>query len=175
MSLNAMSRGRTAGISANIGTARTPMKGAAVSLGRLQRFRSTDSTVDRSFEALSKFIPTELLAPYLGALSLSTSQKWNQTTIYILFIIVTPFAFLLFKCAKSALAKEQWPKILPLFWRATAATSAFAVWGLSAPSNPYQIVIGGPAVAGFIAILISPILFAFDAIIMRLLKEDSFD
>jgi hypothetical protein len=123
----------------------------------------------QALNALSKFIPTEMLAPYAAALSLATTQLWNASTIYWWFVIATPVVFLLFEFAKVAMDHKPWPIIPPLAWRAVAATIAFAVWGLSVPTNPLQSEIGGAAVTGFAALVVSPILTALDAIALRLL------
>jgi hypothetical protein len=56
-----------------------------------------------------------------------------------------------------------------LVWRAVAATVAFAVWGLSVPTNPLQASLGDAAATGFFALIISPVLWATDAIALRLL------
>ena len=53
-----------------------------------------------------------------------------------------------------------------------AATIAFAVWALAVPSNPVQAAVGGAAVAGFFALIVSPVLTAVDAIVLRLLRQD---
>lgn len=50
---------------------------------------------------------------------------------------------------------------------------AFAVWGLSVPTNPLQAAIGGAAVAGFLALIVSPVLSAVDAIALRVLGVTS--
>jgi hypothetical protein len=110
-----------------------------------------------------------MLAPYAAALSLSTTQPWSGSAIYWWFVIATPVVFILFEFAKSAMDGKPWPIILPLAWRAFAATIAFAVWGLSVPTNPLQGRIGGAAVTGFAALLVSPILTALDAIALRLI------
>ncbi len=123
----------------------------------------------KALDALTKFIPAEMLAPYVTALSLAVNQGWDAADLYWGFVIATPFVFLLFELAKSAIDKKPWPDKSPLVWRALAATIAFAVWGLSVPTNPLQAVIGGAAVAGFFAVVVSPILWAADAIVLRLL------
>lgn len=134
-----------------------------------------DSSVDgksgttQALNALSKFIPTEMLAPYAAALSLATTQQWNASTIYWWFVITTPLVFLLFEFSKVAIDRKPWPIIPPLAWRAIVATIAFAVWGLSVPTNPLQSEFGGAAVTGFAALIVSPILTALDAIALRLL------
>lgn len=144
----------------------------------LNRFQTPDVAADTSaapggaakaLDALSKFIPTEMLAPYVTALSLALAQKWDAQAIYWYFVVATPAVFVLFSLAKQAIDQKPWPALMPLAWRAVAATVAFAVWGLSVPTNPLQASLGGAAVTGFFALIVSPILWAADAIALRLL------
>jgi hypothetical protein len=127
------------------------------------------SNTDRAWEVLTRFIPTEILAPYVTGLSLAPAQAWDPTVVYIGFIIATPIVFFLFQLAKAATSGKPWPALLPLIWRAITATAAFSVWGLSVPSNPLQAVIGGALVAGFLALIVSPVLAALDAIVLKVL------
>lgn len=133
-------------------------------------------TADKAIDALSKFIPTEMLAPYVSALSLiaARSVSWSEGKIYWIFVFATPLAFLLFHIAKIALdpgqnmpTKSDIPK---LAWKALAAGVAFAVWAIAVPTNGLQNTIGGAGVAGFFALVISPILTAVDAILTRIFK-----
>lgn len=125
-----------------------------------------------AISALARFIPTEILAPYAAALSIAPGAGWNVTTVYYAFIAATPVCFVLFAFAKKAAEDEEWPAWLPLTWRAVAATTAFAVWGLAVPNNPFQDLVGGPGVAGFLAMAISPLLVACDRIAMKVLGFD---
>jgi hypothetical protein len=153
--------------------------GAAAAMASSMRFDTRDvpqsgngtapAGAAKALDALSKFIPTEVLAPYVTALSLAVTQGWNVTAIYWYFVAATPVVFVLFSFAKQAIDQKPWPAIVPLAWRTFAATVAFAVWGLSVPTNPLQAAIGGAAVAGFFALIVSPVLWAADAIALRLL------
>ena len=131
------------------------------------------SATNTAIDALSKFIPTEILAPYVAALSLiaAKSVAWNEGKVYWIFVIATPAAFLLFHIAKIALDKNQsmpTKSNLPeLLWKALAAGIAFAVWAIAVPTNGLQNTIGGAGVASFFALVISPILTAIDAILSR--------
>jgi hypothetical protein len=132
------------------------------------------SVGEKAIDVIAKFIPTELLAPYVAALSLINEEtvEWKGETVYVLFIAATPIAFLLFHFAKIAVDKtKSWPKMadLPLLvWKTAAATAAFAVWAIAVPTNQLQTAVGGAAVAGFIAIAVSPVLTAVDVIMVRL-------
>jgi hypothetical protein len=130
---------------------------------------AADGSPTKVLDALTKFIPTELLAPYVAALSLASTQHWKTISIYLCFIAATPIAYLLFEFAKVAMENRTRPPVLPMIWRGISATVAFAVWGLAAPTNGLQDTLGGPAVAGFFATIVSPILTALDAIVLWLL------
>jgi hypothetical protein len=51
-----------------------------------------------------------------------------------------------------------------------AAPGAFAVWALSDPTNPMQDKLGA-VFAGFLAIVVSPVLTAVDAIVRALFEK----
>ncbi len=149
----------------------TPKVGA-VALDVAPPGGSNAAPATKVMDALTKFIPTELLAPYVAALSLSESQHWSTLNIYVCFIIATPFVYLLFEFVRVATEGRKRPDFLPLLWRCLAAPLAFAVWGLAAPTNSVQASIGGPGVAGFLATLISPVLTGVDTIVFWALGID---
>ncbi len=140
------------------------------------RAEGQPSTADMAIDALSKFIPSEMLAPYVSALSLiaAKSVSWNEGKVYWIFVSATPVAFLLFHIAKIALDPNQHmptkSDIPKLVWKALAAGVAFAVWAIAVPTNGLQNTIGGAGVAGFFALVISPILTAVDVILARVFK-----
>jgi hypothetical protein len=144
-------------------------------------------TTDNVFEALTRFIPTEMLAPFVAGMSLLAVQLSDKKlteaqhveqamSLYGWFTVATPLVFVFFYYVKIAMEKKPWPNLNTdgpfLFWRAFLALMAFAVWGTSVPTNPAQVSVGGPAVAGFLAIIISPILFGLDTIFMRAMGRD---
>ncbi|MCQ8130361.1 hypothetical protein [Methylomonas rivi] len=129
-----------------------------------------DGAIQRVWDSLTKFIPTEVLAPYAAGLSLASTQHWDPFTIYLGFIFATFGLTILFEFAKAAADKKSWPALPPLIWRAFAAAIAFAVWALSVPTNPLQSSVGGAEVAGFLAMLVSPVIYALDTIVMRLFE-----
>ena len=157
---------RPGGRAASAGLSGAPFESLALPQGDAA---AQPPVTTQALDALSKFIPTEMLAPYVTALSLAVTQGWNVKAIYWYFVVATPFVFALFSFARQAIDQKPWPALSPLVWRAVAATIAFAVWGLSVPTNPLQAAIGGAAVAGFFALIVSPVLWAFDAIALRLL------
>lgn len=124
-----------------------------------------------SLDALSKFIPTEMLAPYVAFLAYaSQNDALSPESIYLWFVVATPIVALFFQYAKSAKNDMPWPDLRAVIWRSIAATVAFAVWALAPPGSAYQAGVGGPAVAGLVAVIISPILTGADAIVLKLLR-----
>jgi hypothetical protein len=128
------------------------------------------TATSKAIDSLAKFIPVEVLAPYAAALSLSGEGRWKSTTVYFIFIAITPLATALFAYATTASTGQEWPKVGGVVWRALAATAAFAVWALAVPLSPFQDSIGGAAVAGFVAMGVSPALTAVDTIIVRIIS-----
>ncbi len=122
-------------------------------------------------DGLTRFIPTEILAPYVSLLSFANSNDTFSTkTIYWCFVVLTPLLTVFFQFASSAMDEIPWPPLKAVVWRALLAAVAFIVWGLAPPHSPFQDALGGPAVAGISAVLISPILTGADAIGVRLLR-----
>lgn len=126
---------------------------------------------NEALDALSRFIPTELLAPYVAFLAYAIQQQTlRPENIYWGFVVATPIATVFFQYARQAMNNKPWPAINAVIWRAIAATMAFAVWGLAPPGSAFQSGVGGPVVAGLAAIIISPILMGADAIVLRLMR-----
>ena len=124
----------------------------------------------QALDVLSKFIPTEMLAPYVAFLAYAAEHQTPPSeTVYWWFVIATPFVTIFFQYAKSAMDGKPWPAISAVVWRALAATVAFAVWGLAPPNSAFQANVGGPAVAGLAAVIVSPLLTGADAIVLRLI------
>lgn len=123
-----------------------------------------------SLDTLSKFIPTEMLAPYVAFLAFASQNSGpSPENIYLWFVVATPIFALFFQYAKSAYNDMPWPDLKAVIWRSVAATVAFAVWALAPPGSAYQAGVGGPVVAGLVAMIISPILAGADAIVLKLL------
>lgn len=140
----------------------------------------TKGAGQKGLESLTKFIPTEILAPYIAAFEIGAAPvresctepcpTWDAAAIYVVFIVAAPVLLILFEFGKSAASRLPWPSLPVLGWRAVAAAVAFAVWGLAVPQNPYQALVGGAAAAAFFAMVISPVLTAIDAIALRVLS-----
>ena len=106
-----------------------------------------------------------------GIAANEASSAWDMVTVYWAFVIATPFLLVIFEYARTASSDLEWPETGLVFWRAIAAGVAFAIWGLSVPSNTYQAMLGGVAFTGLMAVSISPILTAIDAIVMRVIRD----
>lgn len=127
--------------------------------------------VNEALENLTKFIPVEILAPFTMAMSLSKDISIGTSTIYLIFVALTPIAFFLFATADKLTKKNEWPIISILLWRAFVATIAFSSWALTVPGNPYQEAVGGAIAACLAVIIVAPILLAIDTIVMRSIGE----
>jgi hypothetical protein len=134
---------------------------------------TTEPETRKAFDALAKFIPTEALAPFIMAMQYAgqASSAWDETIVYWTFVFATPFLLIIFEYARTAASNNEWPDKRQLAWRAIAAGIAFAIWGLSVPGNTYQAALGGVAFTGLMAVSISPILTAIDAIVMRVIRD----
>lgn len=131
---------------------------------------SKEGTNSQALDALSKFIPTEMLAPYVAFLAHAAQHNAPPSqSVYWWFVFATPFVTIFFQYAKHAMDNQPWPAVNAVVWRAIAATVAFAVWGLAPPGSAFQGGVGGPAVAGLAAVTVSPVLTGADAIVLRLM------
>ena len=129
-----------------------------------------ESTASQALDALSKFIPTEMLAPYVAVLAYAAEHNSPPSeSVYLWFVLATPFVTIFFQYAKCAMDNQPWPAKNAVVWRAFAAAAAFAVWGLAPPGSAFQAGVGGPAVAGLAAVIVSPVLTGADAIVLKLM------
>lgn len=127
-------------------------------------------TAAGAIDSLAKFIPTEMLAPYVAFLAYAfETDALAPASVYWWFLVATPLVSVFFQFARKALDDRPWPSFGPAAWRAVAATAAFAVWGLAPPGAAFQAGVGGPAVAGLAALIVSPVLTGADAIVLRLM------
>lgn len=130
------------------------------------------SDPQRFFEDLTRFIPTEMLAPYVSLLTISAHKGWDAGKIYLAFVIATPIVFWFMHLVKIASNPNMaWPtlKEIPrLLWLSIATTFAFAVWGLAPPTNPFQERFGGLEVIGLASTVVSLVLTGMDIIVTRL-------
>ena len=121
-----------------------------------------------AFEALARYIPTEIVTLYIAAASAMAALKQaipaiNETNTYWFFVFITPLVFLVVLGGKRVANDEPaWPGFgkLPL-WKLFAATTAFAVWALAVPTTPFFDGVAGGAIAAFFATLVSVLLSMF--------------
>ncbi len=138
--------------------------------GPSDKTTAAQSGASQAFDALSKFIPAEMLAPYVAFLAYSMEHGAPPAeSVYWWFVIATPLVTAFFLFAKHAADDRPWPPTGAVIWRSLAAAVAFAVWGLAPPGSAFQAGVGGPAVAGLAAVIISPLLTGMDAIVLRLI------
>ncbi len=128
------------------------------------------SGASQAFDALSKFIPAEMLAPYVAFLAYSAEHGAPPAeSVYWWFVVATPLVTAFFLFAKHAADDRPWPPMAAVIWRSLAAAVAFAVWGLAPPGSAFQAGVGGPAIAGLAAVIVSPLLTGMDVIVLRLM------
>lgn len=130
-----------------------------------------DNSVTNVLNALVKYIPTEVITLYIAAVSatsaLQTVFSINAIILYWSFIVLTPIVLLLVYLGKRAVAQEplQSFKELP-WWKMFASASAFGVWALAIPNNPYVEGGAGAVIAGlgamFISLILNPLSQKFD-------------
>lgn len=127
--------------------------------------QKSEPKTSAAFEALARYIPTEVVTLYIAAASAMAALKEalpgvNENNTYWFFVIVTPVVFLVVYVGKR-LANQQ-PALPPLgqwpWWKLVAATVAFAVWALAVPTTPYLTGAAGGAVAAFFATFVSVLL-----------------
>jgi hypothetical protein len=129
-----------------------------------------DRAPRQALDALSKFIPVEILAPYVAFLAYSIENTSpSPEMVYWCFVAATPISTIFFEYAKRAMDDMPWPAKSAVIWRSIAATLAFAVWGLTPPGSAFQSGVGGPVVAGLAAMIVSPVLTGADAIVLKLM------
>lgn len=134
-----------------------------------------DNAANKVTEAFVKYIPTEMLASFVAFLSVAPTFGWDSRILYIIWIIATPLVFLLIHLSKLASAGEDWPSpssaaFKRLLYLACASTVAFAIWGLSVPTN---VVLNdlGPILAALIAGIVSPLLTYLEPIVFRIIGD----
>ncbi|MCW1969084.1 MAG: hypothetical protein KIH69_013315 [Anaerolineae bacterium] len=173
LSNSALSRVRPAAESRSTANAGADNARALESAPPSQTFNEqSGSDPQRFFEDLTRFIPTEMLAPYVSLLTVSAHKGWDAGKIYLAFIIATPIVFWFMHLVKIAsnpnMAWPTWRELPRLLWMSLATTFAFAVWGLAPPTNPYQELIGGLEVIGLASTIVSLVLTGLDIIVTRL-------
>ena len=124
--------------------------------------KKTEPKSSAAFEALARYIPTEIVTLYIAAASAMEALKQalpsvNETNTYWFFVAITPLVFLIVLAGKRvANDLSAWPGFggIP-YWKLCAATVAFAVWALAVPTTPYFQGAAGGAIAAFFATFVS--------------------
>jgi len=123
-------------------------------------------------DALSRYIPTEIITLYLAALSampalVATFAFVNDVRLYWSFVALTPLLLVLVLAGKRRRAGlsafpplRQWP-----LWKLVASTISFLVWALAVPTAPYLEGPAGKIVAAFAALLVSTFLTLLEPIL----------
>ena len=125
-------------------------------------------------DALSRYVPTEIVTLYLTALSAmpaltATFPHVNDVRVYWSFAILTPILLLLVLAGKrrrEGLSPFPGWSDLP-WWKLAASTIAFIVWALAVPNTPYLSTQSGKIVAAFGALLVSTLLTLLEPIFER--------
>lgn len=90
-------------------------------------------------EGLTKFIPTEVLAPYVSFLSYaSTNRTPSPEAVYWWFVIATPLLTIFFEYARSAMDEEPWPPARAVVWRASWPLSPSSSGDWPHPPAPFR-------------------------------------
>jgi hypothetical protein len=115
-----------------------------------------NSKVSSALEMLSRYIPTEVVALYLAALGIAPAAGWKTAPLYWIGVAANPIVLLLVYLSNARKGRKpfppvgQWP-----WWKAFAATVAFAIWALAIPSAPYITPPTGTLIVGFAAVAAS--------------------
>ena len=127
--------------------------------------QKTEPKTSAAFEALARYIPTEVVTLYIAAASAMGALKKalpaiNEVNTYWFFVVITPLVFLIVFAGKRLANGEtalpgisDWP-----WWKLFAATFAFSIWALAVPTAPYLTGVEGGAVAAFFATFVSVLL-----------------
>jgi hypothetical protein len=126
----------------------------------LPAVQEKDNTAAAALQALEKYIPTEVLALYIPAVSIAPAIQ-SVLGLDVVFIYRAS-AVLTFAFAMGTYMSQMKANNLPLpswwrwpWWKAVFATIAFLVWGLTITRNPYISTPDQIAVVGFGALFVS--------------------
>lgn len=131
------------------------------------------SDVTAALKAIASYIPSEVLTVYVGVLAaLQNGNKLppSALTAFWIFVFVTPAVVWLVYAAKVRAAGKPLPWALTLWpvWEMSAATIAFAAWGIALPDNPFKESSWySSALAGILVVIISTALGLIAPIIQK--------
>jgi hypothetical protein len=116
---------------------------------------------------IARFIPTETVTIYLGAISasvaLQTTVNWltPQLVYWVTGIGLTPLIFFLIWAIERTKTKKLSFSEFP-YWKLSAAILAFLIWALAVPGNPYVTSDVAKMAVAFAALVISIFLDLID-------------
>ncbi len=131
--------------------------------------------VTSALTKIARFIPTETVTIYLGAVSAAAAITeegsapsrlmtilLNKVTVYwVTALLITPAIFLLiWAIERTKIKKPLWSEFP--YWKLSAAVLAFLIWALAVPGNPYATTNVAKVAIAFAAILVSIILDLID-------------
>jgi hypothetical protein len=128
-------------------------------------FQSTE--VKSALTKIARFIPTETVTIYLGAISaataLQTTFSWLSPALiyWASGIFLTPLIFFLIVATERARAKQKFFINFP-YWKLIAAILGFLIWALAVPGNPYIVSDIAKVATAFLALVTSVILDLID-------------
>ena len=131
--------------------------------------------VKSALTKIARFIPTETITIYLGAVSsaaavaeenpppsLFITNLLDQVTVYwVTGLVITPAIFFLILAIERTKIKKPILSEFP-YWKFLAAILAFLIWALAVPGNPYATTNIAKVAIAFAAILVSIILDLID-------------
>ncbi|MCY7375491.1 MAG: hypothetical protein LH472_05915 [Pyrinomonadaceae bacterium] len=136
--------------------------------------------VKTALTKLARFIPTETITIYLGAVSAvaaidqatktdagASADQWITTLFapkplyWIIGLIITPSIFIVIRAIEQQKIKKSAFSEFP-YWKLLAAIISFLIWALAVPGNPYAESAAAKTTFAFVAIVVSIFLDLFD-------------
>jgi hypothetical protein len=127
-----------------------------------------ENQITDALDLLAGYIPTEVIALYVAALSATQAMKTPPSPWlwWVIGVALTPVLYVVIMLSKRArdgqkLRPERWP-----WYRTVAATVAFAIWALAVPS-PTQPMLPPDylALIGLVALFVTIVLGLLDPIL----------
>jgi hypothetical protein len=126
-----------------------------------QQDQQFNTRVSTALEMLTKYIPTEIVALYISALSIAPAVdqtlKMTKEVLYWAGVVAAPVVLVLVFLGNARTGGKPLPPVRDWpYWKAIASMFAFAAWGVAIPGNWWvssNAQLG--LVAGFLAIVAS--------------------
>lgn len=124
------------------------------------------------FNKLVKFIPTESITLFVGAMAAAPGLSENNVNTKQLYwgcCFATPVILLLLLMRKrKAAGQKVFPPVKKFpFWELIASFVAFAAWAVAVPNGPYLQGGSKGVAAGFLALLVSFFLSLVEPLVAR--------